>query len=280
MMSSSSRTSSLQEQDVEVDELLKSAASARESALSLASSLSDRLSLETADMSDLLGSSGSSLSNLGSSSVSQSSSKKVSSSKVSMSSMTRSSIDGEVVAQETIAEKSAKSAVSESQKRVEDGEVVLDVNQSCQQSSKAAMRSTEKMSMQQIDEFFKDPALQLSLKEKPTESMNFDQSSNTFEAKLNDLPDFSPDELVVNIIDNVITVVGNHEEKRDNQNYKTHQYIRKFTVPQGLKTENVAWNLGNDGVLGITAGDTVKGGKSECHLNCTIFKPKSFFKKE
>jgi len=98
--------------------------------------------------------------------------------------------------------------------------------------------------------------------------------------KLNDLPEFSPQELTVKIVDDVITVVGTHVEEIDEKNFRTHEYVRRFTVPKDLKTDNVGWSLEPTGILAIKAGESVKGGFSECHLNCTIFMPRSFFKKK
>lgn len=94
---------------------------------------------------------------------------------------------------------------------------------------------------------------------------------------LTDLPEFSPKELTVKIVSDTITVYGTHEEQLESGGFKMHQYVRKFTVPKGLDS-HVEWKLNADGQLAITAGDTVQGGKSQVHLDCTIFKPRSFFK--
>lgn len=75
----------------------------------------------------------------------------------------------------------------------------------------------------------------------------------------------------------VITVYGTHKEELECGGFKMHQYVRKFTIPKGLDN-HVEWKLNTDGQLSITAGDTITGGKSQVHVDCTIFKPRSFFK--
>jgi HSP20 family molecular chaperone IbpA len=95
-----------------------------------------------------------------------------------------------------------------------------------------------------------------------------------------DLPEFSPHELTVKIVGDVITVYGTHTEtSEDGKVSKTHEYVRRFTVPKGLKTDNVEWNLEPNGALAIQAGDGISGAKSQVHIDCTVFKPRSFFKK-
>lgn len=51
-------------------------------------------------------------------------------------------------------------------------------------------------------------------------------------------------------------------------------------MPEGLKSDQeVGWGLDSTGVLIITAGKGVVGvGPQRVHIDCTIFKPRSFFK--
>lgn len=47
--------------------------------------------------------------------------------------------------------------------------------------------------------------------------------------KLVDLPQFSPQELTVKIVDGVISVVGRHEEVDSEGTTRCHSYVRRFT---------------------------------------------------
>ncbi|OXA62557.1 hypothetical protein Fcan01_03598 [Folsomia candida] len=49
-------------------------------------------------------------------------------------------------------------------------------------------------------------------------------------------------------------------------------------IPEGLTRDEVGWELEPSGVLAIKAGEGVVPGCSQVHLDCTIFKPRSFFK--
>jgi crystallin alpha B len=52
-------------------------------------------------------------------------------------------------------------------------------------------------------------------------------------------------------------VEGKHEEKaEDGSRMVARQFVRKYTLPQGAKPEDVTSNLSSDGVLVITAKKT------------------------
>jgi len=183
-------------------------------------------------------------------------------------------VDGKLVSAETLAEKSAKKAESGMERVTEDGKTLVDTGFNVAQSYEGKLKSTAAMSGEEIDKFFRQEAI----KGKASESLDFNKDEKSFQASLVDLPQFSPQELTVRIVDGVITVLGSHEEKVDDQNFRTHRYVRRFTVPEGLSTDTVIWELEPSGVLQIKAGDKFKGITSQVHLNCTIFKPRSFFK--
>jgi len=66
---------------------------------------------------------------------------------------------------------------------------------------------------------------------------------------------FRPDELKVNVHNNVLSVEAKHEEKSDDgvSRYVSKQFVRKYTLPDGCVPEQVTSNLSSDGVLLITA---------------------------
>lgn len=75
-----------------------------------------------------------------------------------------------------------------------------------------------------------------------------------FEVSL-DTHHFRPDELKVNVHDNVLSVEAKHEEKSDDgiSRFVSRQFVRKYTLPEGCQPEQVCSNLSSDGVLLITA---------------------------
>jgi HSP20 family molecular chaperone IbpA len=75
-----------------------------------------------------------------------------------------------------------------------------------------------------------------------------------FEVSL-DTHHFRPDELKVNVHDNMLSVEAKHEEKSDDgiSRFVSRQFVRKYTLPDGCQPEQVSSNLSSDGVLLITA---------------------------
>ena len=73
-----------------------------------------------------------------------------------------------------------------------------------------------------------------------------------FEVSL-DTHEFRPDELKVNVNNNVLTVEGKHEEKsEDGANFTARQFFRRYTLPRGCEAATINSNLSSDGVLMIT----------------------------
>ena len=65
--------------------------------------------------------------------------------------------------------------------------------------------------------------------------------------------EFRPDELKVNVNNNVLTVEGKHEEKsEDGANFTARQFFRRYTLPRGCEAATINSNLSSDGVLMIT----------------------------
>merc|ERR1712121_107476 len=68
-----------------------------------------------------------------------------------------------------------------------------------------------------------------------------------------DVPQFKPEELTVNVKDNLLTVEGKHEEKQDDHGYISRHFVRKYTIPSHIDAEKLASNLSAQGVLSIEA---------------------------
>ena len=68
-----------------------------------------------------------------------------------------------------------------------------------------------------------------------------------------DTSQYRPDELSVSVTEGVVTIEGKHEEKaEDGSKMVSRQFVRKYTLPSGARTEDVTSNLSSDGVLVIT----------------------------
>ena len=83
--------------------------------------------------------------------------------------------------------------------------------------------------------------------------MRVKEDDNKFEVSL-DTHEYGPDELKINVVDNLMSVEGKHEEKsEDGNSYVSRHFVRKYTLPRGCEAENINSNLSSDGVLMITA---------------------------
>jgi HSP20 family molecular chaperone IbpA len=90
-------------------------------------------------------------------------------------------------------------------------------------------------------------------KAKDSEVIRMKEDKDKMEVSL-DTAQYRPDELKVSVVNDVICVEGKHEEKaEDGSRMVSRQFVRKYTLPQGAKPEDVTSNLSSDGVLVITA---------------------------
>ena len=93
-------------------------------------------------------------------------------------------------------------------------------------------------------------------KGKDSEVIRTKEDKEKMEVSL-DTAQYRPDELKVSVVDNVICVEGRHEEKaEDGSRMVARQFVRRYTLPQGARPEDVTSNLSSDGVLVITAKKT------------------------
>lgn len=66
-----------------------------------------------------------------------------------------------------------------------------------------------------------------------------------------DVSHFAPNELKVSVKDHCLQVEGKHEEKNDKYGTIQRSFIRKYTLPKGMKEENVTSELSKDGMLTV-----------------------------
>nr|ALS04476.1 heat shock protein beta-1 [Acartia pacifica] len=70
---------------------------------------------------------------------------------------------------------------------------------------------------------------------------------------------YRPSELHLSVKDNMVNITGKHECKsKDGKKVSIRQFQRMYSLPEGVKKEEVVSNLSADGVLVVTAK---KGGK-------------------
>lgn len=62
---------------------------------------------------------------------------------------------------------------------------------------------------------------------------------------------FTPSEITVKVVDNVIVIEGKHEEKQDDHGYVTRQFTRRYKLPKEYDPKDVISSMSSDGVLTI-----------------------------
>ncbi|CEF62389.1 Protein lethal(2)essential for life [Strongyloides ratti] len=77
-----------------------------------------------------------------------------------------------------------------------------------------------------------------------------------FKVKM-DVSHFTPEELKVSIKNKCLQVEAEHEEKSDEYGTIKRSFVRRYSLPPGIKEENVTSELNKDGIL------TIGGAKME-----------------
>jgi len=91
-------------------------------------------------------------------------------------------------------------------------------------------------------------------KDKDSELIRVKQDNSSIEVSL-DTSGYRPDELRVSVTNNIISIEGRHEEKSEDGNKMvSRQFNRKYSLPAGVRAEEVSSNLSSDGVLVVAAG--------------------------
>lgn len=74
-----------------------------------------------------------------------------------------------------------------------------------------------------------------------------------FQANL-DVQQFKPEEISVKVTgDNVLTIEGKHEEKKDEHGLISRHFVRRYVLPKTCDMSKIESKLSSDGVLTITA---------------------------
>jgi len=68
-----------------------------------------------------------------------------------------------------------------------------------------------------------------------------------------DVSKYQPEELQISFQQNVVVVEGKREKITDVNNSFTNSFVWRFTLPAGVKPEDVVQDLGDDGVLRLSA---------------------------
>nr|XP_029716682.1 protein lethal(2)essential for life-like [Aedes albopictus] len=89
-----------------------------------------------------------------------------------------------------------------------------------------------------------------------------DVNSERFQINL-DIQQFTPDEITVRTVDDMVVVEGKHEEKQDEHGYVSRQFCRKYKLPNGYEPEDITSSISTDGVLTVTAPKKALPQKSE-----------------
>lgn len=69
---------------------------------------------------------------------------------------------------------------------------------------------------------------------------------------------FSPSEITVKTVDDVIIIEGKHEEKQDEHGYVMRQFTRRYKLPKEYDPKDVISSMSSDGVLTIKAPTIAK----------------------
>ena len=68
-----------------------------------------------------------------------------------------------------------------------------------------------------------------------------------------DVQQFSPEEISVKVAENMVTIEGKHEERKDEHGYISRQFTRKYNLPKDCDLDAIKSSLSSDGVLTIQA---------------------------
>ncbi|KAM6986423.1 crystallin, alpha B, b [Aplochiton taeniatus] len=74
-----------------------------------------------------------------------------------------------------------------------------------------------------------------------------------------DVKHFSPEELTVNICEDLITVHGKHDDRQDDHGFVSREFLRKYKLPASVAAADVTSSLSGDGVLTVTAPRSFSG---------------------
>jgi len=92
----------------------------------------------------------------------------------------------------------------------------------------------------------------LLAKEHPLKIESFKNEGDKYELKLN-VQTFKPEEIQVKITDRWISIIGEHEDRTDERNFSRQEFLRKYSLPNEVTSDDITCELSSDGYLLITA---------------------------
>lgn len=90
----------------------------------------------------------------------------------------------------------------------------------------------------------------------PWKNLAIDSSLKQDEDKFQvcvDVQHFAPDEITVKTADGFLIIEGKHEERQDEHGFVSRSFVRKYSLPEGVKPELLVSKLSSDGVLTVSA---------------------------
>jgi len=68
-----------------------------------------------------------------------------------------------------------------------------------------------------------------------------------------EIQNFQPDEISVKAVDRYIMVEGKHEERGERLGLISHQFTRRYVLPDGVNPDNITCSLTSNGILTLAA---------------------------
>lgn len=73
---------------------------------------------------------------------------------------------------------------------------------------------------------------------------------NVFKITIN-VQQYKPEEITVKVVDRSVVVKGKHEDKQDENNVISRQFVRQYLLPNGADVDQITSTLSSDGCLTI-----------------------------
>ncbi|KAG5889611.1 hypothetical protein JTB14_024032 [Gonioctena quinquepunctata] len=73
-----------------------------------------------------------------------------------------------------------------------------------------------------------------------------------------DVQHFQPEEISVKVVDRIVLVEGNHEEKQDEHGHIYRHFVRKYVLPENCDVGRLESKLSPDGILTVSGPRTLE----------------------
>jgi len=81
-----------------------------------------------------------------------------------------------------------------------------------------------------------------------------------------DIQNFQPEEIAVKAVKGFLMVDGKHEERGERLGLISHQFTRRYVLPEGVFPEDITCSLGSDGILTLSAPRKVSAPAKEVNI--------------